>query len=57
MNEIVAARLGRQTMRVTADTNVLVRAFTGDHPQQSKVRPGWLLGKAELVALSITDAL
>jgi len=38
-------------MRVTADTNVLVRAFLKDHPQQSKVAQA-ALSKAELIALT-----
>jgi len=38
-------------MRVTADTNVLVRAFLEDHPQQSKVAQA-ALSKAELIALT-----
>jgi predicted nucleic-acid-binding protein len=38
-------------MRVTADTNVLVRAFLEDHPQQSKVAQA-VLGKAELIAVT-----
>src|ERR1700738_3304082 len=39
-------------MKVTADTNVLVRAFLEDHPEQSKVAQA-ALSKAELVALTI----
>jgi len=38
-------------MKVTADTNVLVRAFLEDHPQQSKVAQA-ALSKAELIALT-----
>jgi predicted nucleic-acid-binding protein len=38
-------------MRITADTNVLVRAFLEDHPQQSKVAQA-ALSKAELIALT-----
>lgn len=38
-------------MKLTADTNVLVRAFLEDHPQQSKVAQA-ALSKAELIALT-----
>ncbi len=39
-------------MKITADTNVLVRALTEDHEQQSKVAQT-ALKKADLVALAI----
>ena len=39
-------------MRVTADTNVLVRAITGDHERQSKVAQKELAG-ADVVALAL----
>jgi predicted nucleic-acid-binding protein len=39
-------------MNVTADTNVLVRAITGDHPRQSKVAQREL-ANADLVALTL----
>lgn len=39
-------------MRITADTNVLVRAVTEDHEQQSRVAQT-ALKKAELVAIPI----
>jgi len=39
-------------MRITADTNVLVRAFLEDHPEQSKVAQA-ALGGAEIIALTI----
>ena len=39
-------------MKITADTNVLVRAITEDHEQQSKVAQA-ALKRAELVAISI----
>jgi predicted nucleic-acid-binding protein len=39
-------------MKITADTNVLVRAITGDHPQQSKAAQREL-AKADVVALAI----
>lgn len=39
-------------MKITADTNVLVRAITGDHPQQSKVAQREL-AKADVVALAL----
>ena len=38
-------------MKITADTNVLVRAFLEDHPEQSKVAQG-VLGRAEIIALT-----
>ena len=39
-------------MKITADTNVLIRAITGDHAQQSKVAQN-TLRKADVVALAI----
>jgi predicted nucleic-acid-binding protein len=39
-------------MRITADTNVLVRAFLEDHPERSKVAQA-ALSKAEIIALTI----
>ncbi len=39
-------------MRITADTNVLVRAITGDDPHQSEVAQTEL-ANAELVALTL----
>ena len=39
-------------MKITADTNVLVRAVTEDHAQQSKAAQA-ALKKADVVALSI----
>jgi predicted nucleic-acid-binding protein len=39
-------------MRITADTNVLVRAITGDHPKQSSVAQREL-AKADLIALAL----
>jgi|SRR5437016_4409164 len=39
-------------MKVTADTNVLARAFLEDHPEQSKVAQA-ALSKAEIVALTV----
>lgn len=39
-------------MKITADTNVLVRAMTGDDSRQSKVAQAEL-AKADLVALTI----
>jgi predicted nucleic-acid-binding protein len=45
--------MGRQTMtRIAADTNILVRAMTEDHPRQSKAAQAALRG-AEIVAISI----
>ena len=39
-------------MKITADTNVLVRAIVGDHPQQSKIAQS-MLAKADLIAVTI----
>jgi predicted nucleic-acid-binding protein len=39
-------------VKVTADTNVLVRAITGDHERQSKAAQAEL-AKAEVVALAL----
>ncbi len=39
-------------MKITADTNVLVRAVTGDNPRQSKAAQAELK-KADVVALAI----
>jgi predicted nucleic-acid-binding protein len=39
-------------MKITADTNVLVRALTEDHIEQSKAAQT-ALGKADIVALTI----
>jgi predicted nucleic-acid-binding protein len=45
--------LGRQAvMKITADTNVLVRAITGDNARQSKIAQE-ALRKADIVALAI----
>jgi predicted nucleic-acid-binding protein len=44
--------MGWQAMKITADTNVLVRALTEDHAEQSKAAQ-LTLRKAELVALTI----
>jgi predicted nucleic-acid-binding protein len=44
--------MGRQTVKMTADTNVLVRALLEDHPQQSKAAQA-VLSKAELIGLSL----
>jgi predicted nucleic-acid-binding protein len=44
--------MGRQTVKVTADTNVLVRALTEDHAAQSKAAQ-MALSKAGIVALTI----
>jgi predicted nucleic-acid-binding protein len=40
-------------MKITADTNVLVRAIAEDHEQQSRVAQA-ALKRAEIVAISIT---
>jgi predicted nucleic-acid-binding protein len=39
-------------VKITADTNVLVRAITGDNPRQSKVAQAEMK-KADLVALAL----
>jgi len=39
-------------VKVTADTNILVRAITGDDPRQSPIAQGEL-EKAELVAITL----
>jgi predicted nucleic-acid-binding protein len=44
--------MGWEAMKITADTNVLVRALTEDHAEQSKAAQ-LALGKAEIVALAI----
>jgi predicted nucleic-acid-binding protein len=44
--------VGEETMKITADTNVLVRALTEDHAEQSKAAM-LALSKAEIVALTI----
>jgi predicted nucleic-acid-binding protein len=44
--------MGWQAMKITADTNVLVRALTGDHAEQSEAAQ-LALRKADLVALTI----
>ena len=40
-------------MKITPDTNVLVRAVTGDDPQQSKIAHA-ILANADAVALTIS---
>jgi predicted nucleic-acid-binding protein len=44
--------MGRQAMKITADTNLLVRAITGDNALQSKAAQ-MVLKDADLVALAI----
>ncbi len=44
--------MGRQAVKITADTSVLVRAITGDHEVQSKVARDEL-ANADLVALAL----
>jgi predicted nucleic-acid-binding protein len=44
--------VGRQEMKITADTNILVRAVVEDHEQQSKAAQT-ALRRAELVAISM----
>jgi len=45
--------MGRQAMKITADTNVLVRALTEDDAEQSKAAQ-LALQKADMVALTIS---
>jgi predicted nucleic-acid-binding protein len=44
--------VGRQDVKVTADTNLLVRALTGDDARQSRIACD-VLAKADLVALPL----
>jgi predicted nucleic-acid-binding protein len=44
--------LGRQAVKITADTNILVRAVTGDNPEQSPAAER-VLAEAELVAVTL----
>lgn len=44
--------MGRQTVKITADTNVLVRAMTGDDARQSRIAQAEL-ANAELVSLTL----
>jgi predicted nucleic-acid-binding protein len=44
--------MGPETVKITADTNVLVRALTEDHAEQSKIAQS-ALSKAEIVALAV----
>jgi predicted nucleic-acid-binding protein len=44
--------MGRQEVKVTADTNILVRAVTGDDPHQSPLAQTEL-GNADLVAITL----
>jgi predicted nucleic-acid-binding protein len=44
--------MGRQAMKITADTNVLVRALVEDHARQSEAAQ-LVLREAEIVALTI----
>ena len=44
--------MGRQAVRVTADTNVLIRALTGDDARQSEIAKAELAG-ASLIALPL----
>jgi predicted nucleic-acid-binding protein len=44
--------MGQQAMKITADTNLLVRAITGDNALQSKAAQ-MVLKDADLVALAI----
>jgi predicted nucleic-acid-binding protein len=44
--------LGRQAVKITADTNVLVRAITGDDERQSKLAQAEL-AKADAIALAL----
>ena len=44
--------MGRHAVRITADTNVLIRALTGDDARQSEIARAELAG-ASLIALSL----
>jgi predicted nucleic-acid-binding protein len=44
--------MGRQAMKITVDTNILVRAMTGDDKRQGKVAQAEL-ARADVVALAI----
>jgi predicted nucleic-acid-binding protein len=44
--------LGRKAVKITADTNILVRAVTGDNARQSKAAKS-ALERAEVVAMPI----
>jgi predicted nucleic-acid-binding protein len=44
--------MGRQAMKITVDTNILVRAMTGDDKRQSKIAQAEL-ARADVVALAI----
>lgn len=44
--------MGSQAMKITADTNVLIRAITGDDERQSKAAQAEL-AKADMIALAI----
>ena len=44
--------MGRQPLRITADTNILVRAAVGDDPDQSRLAAEVLRG-AEVVAVTL----
>src|SRR5450759_5424007 len=46
--------MGRQAMKITADTNVLVRAVTEDDIEQSKAAKS-ALRNADIVALTISS--
>jgi predicted nucleic-acid-binding protein len=46
--------MGRQAMKITADTNVLVRAVTGDDVEQSKAAES-VLRNADIVAVTISS--
>jgi predicted nucleic-acid-binding protein len=46
--------MGRQAMKITADTNVLVRAVTEDDVEQSKAAKS-VLRNADIVALTISS--
>lgn len=44
--------MGRQAVRITADTNVLVRAAIGDDPHQARIAAEALIG-AEIVVIPL----
>jgi predicted nucleic-acid-binding protein len=44
--------LGEQAVKITADSNVLLRAIVGDHPAQAKTAED-ILRRAEVVAVTL----
>lgn len=44
--------MGRQAVKITADTNILIRLLTEDHPGQSRIAQEEVL-RSEIVALTL----